>query len=297
MYLIMDKLSPPKVSVVCAWYNRADYIEATLNSLLDQDFDSYEIIIVNDGSPDPRVKRILDAYKDPRLKVFHQKNSGFVSALSKAIELSCGEFIAIQGAGDISYRERIGKQYDYLIRNPKVGALGAGYAVSSQSSSLLRYRKPLAKREAKELSRGVPFTHGTVMYRRTIYQLAGGYDPRFKYCSDWELYFRILKISKIEGIDKILYKKIEFDDGFSFDPQKKLIQYEYSLKARGGAQSLRFLKGSRRFTYVVISISQCIKSIRSKRFKRSIEWLKKIPLSLSGRELKSVDSELFWKRN
>lgn len=293
----MDNISPPKVSLVCAWYNRASYIRATLDSLLDQDFDDYEIIIINDGSSDPRVKEILDTYADSRLKIIHQENLGFVATISKAIQLSSGEFIAIQGSGDISYRERLSTQYDYLLKFPDVGVVGTGYAVTSQSSSLLKYKNPSAKIGIEDLRKGVPFTHGTAMYRRCIYQQAGGYDLRFKYCSDWELYFRISKISKIARIDKVLYRKIEFDDGFSFDPEKKLIQYEYSLKARNGAQSLRLLKGSRRLIYTVISINECISSMRKRRFKRAFQWLKKIPLSVLGVEFKSIDSELFWKRN
>lgn len=60
----MNEEKVPKVSVVCAWYNRADYIKDTVDSLLNQDFDDYEIIIANDGSPDPRVREILDSYDD-----------------------------------------------------------------------------------------------------------------------------------------------------------------------------------------------------------------------------------------
>ncbi|MBQ2263678.1 MAG: glycosyltransferase, partial [Loktanella sp.] len=58
--------------------NRADYIRDTIDSLLVQDYPHFDITVVNDGSPDPRVREILDSYADPRLRVIHQDNTGFI---------------------------------------------------------------------------------------------------------------------------------------------------------------------------------------------------------------------------
>lgn len=214
----------PKVSIVCAWYNRADYIRDTVDSLLNQDFDDYEIIIANDGSPDPRVKEIFDSYDDPKLTIIHKENEGFTKTIKKLVENARAPFVAIQGAGDISYKNRLSTQYDFMKENEDVGAVGSGFDVDLEGGGNLRYSKPKNIKTVEQLKESVPFTHGTVMYRKSVYVDSGGYDVRFKYCSDWDLYFRILELSEIAAIDQPFYKKIEFDDGFSFSPIHKFAQ-------------------------------------------------------------------------
>lgn len=220
----MNDARIPKVSIVCAWYNRADRVRDTIESLLNQDFDNYEIIIANDGSTDPRVKKILDEYKDPKLKIIHKKNEGFTKTIKMLVDAAKAPYVAIQGAGDISYPNRLSTQYKLLSENEEIGVVGSGFDVEQESGRNTRYSPPKCIKSADELKRYVPFTHGTIMYRKDTYLKAGGYDIRFKYCSDWDLYFRLIAISKITAVDKPLYKKIEFNDGFSFSPIHKFSQ-------------------------------------------------------------------------
>jgi len=220
----MNEEKVPKVSVVCAWYNRADYIKDTVDSLLDQDFDDYEIIIANDGSPDPRVKEILDSYDDPKLTIIHKENEGFTKTIKMLVEIAKAPYVAIQGAGDVSYSNRLSTQYEFMDNNLNVGAVGSGFDVDLEGGGNLRYSSPKDIKTTEQLKKSVPFTHGTVMYRKSDYIKSGGYDIRFKYCSDWDLYFKVLAISEIAAIDKPLYKKVEFNDGFSFSPIHKFSQ-------------------------------------------------------------------------
>lgn len=222
----------PKVSIVCAWYNRADYIADTLDSLLAQDFDDFEVIIVNDGSSDPRVKDIFDAYNDRRLMVVHQQNTGFTGAIRRAIELSTGEYIAVQGSGDISAPDRIKKQVELLSESEEIAIVGSGCTqVAAKSKFRRRYFKPVGECSLDSLKVNMPFVHGTAMYRKEYYVAAGGYDPRFKYCSDWDLFFRMLERGRIVGLDLPLYEQRMFDDGFSFSPVHKFKQLWYKDRA------------------------------------------------------------------
>lgn len=220
----MNEEKTPKVSVVCAWYNRADYIKDTVDSLLNQDFEDYEIIIANDGSPDPRVKEILDSYDDPKLTIIHKENEGFTKTIKMLVDIAKAPYVAIQGAGDVSYSNRLSTQYEFMDNNLNVGAVGSGFDVDLEGGGNLRYSSPKDIKTTEQLKTSVPFTHGTIMYRKSDYIKSGGYDIRFKYCSDWDLYFRVLAISEIAAIDKPLYKKVEFNDGFSFSPIHKFSQ-------------------------------------------------------------------------
>ena len=115
-----------KVSVICAWYNRPAFITDTIDSLLAQDHDDFEVIIVNDGSTNPAVRETLENYDDPRLRIFHRDNTGFVKTMRFAIEQSRGKFIAVQGAGDVSYPERLRVQSALLEERPELAGTGCG---------------------------------------------------------------------------------------------------------------------------------------------------------------------------
>lgn len=226
-------MSMPEVVVACAWYNRAEYIRVTVDSLLNQDFDSFEIIIVNDGSTDPRVKEILDSYNDPRLRVIHQANTGFTVAIRRAIDASNAPHIAIQGAGDVSHSSRLGIQFEYLKQNPEVALVGSGSETYSiqQSRSITFLDKELLNIDQKYLKKRVPFTQGTIMFRRSAYEEIGGYDLFFKYCQDWDLYYRMSKVGKIARLGAALYSKRIFNDGASYAPEKHLEQRIYRIIA------------------------------------------------------------------
>lgn len=283
-----------KVSVVCAWYNRSSYLRDTIDSLLAQNFDAYEIIIINDGSTDKDVKVVLDQYNDNRIRAYHQCNNGFVSSIIRGIDLAKGEYIAIQGAGDISAPERLFEQYSYLVAKPHVAAVGTGYYTRADGSVGGRYVEPEALVNCDTLMKSVPSTHGTMMYRKSALLDVGGYDSRFKYCSDWNLYFRLIKKYAIESINKPLYTKIEFDDGFSFDPDKKFTQYEFSKKARGLHGKESGLRKSRLLTYLLLTIKMVYLSFISRRYKRAGKWLLQIPVILTGKLQRKVDESTFW---
>lgn len=228
-----------KVSVVCAWYNRANYLRDTIDSLLAQDFQDYEIVIVNDGSTDPRVKSILDSYTDPRLIVIHQLNTGFVGAIGKAISVSSAPYIAIQGAGDISLKCRIKEQYNVLSNNSNivgVGCLVRSTFISDEGcESNLRLRTPKKMQITRHDFKGRrnPFSHGEVMFRRSVYGQVGGYRDIFKFAQDRDLWLRMSECGDFIVCNNILYTRRIFKfDGVSTDFGKLVIQRRFSLFAR-----------------------------------------------------------------
>lgn len=229
----------PKVSIVCAWYNRADYIETTLSSLLAQDFDDYQIVVIDDGSSDGRVKEILQSYVSPNLKIVHQSNMGFTATIGTAIEEVNSPYVCVMGAGDIAHKDKIKKQYEYMERNKKVSAVGCGHnLVSAASGKVLGYIAPVERANRELLKTRVPFTHGSVMYRRCDVIAAGSYDPFFKNCQDWDLYCRLLAIGEIHAINEALYSKFIFSDGVSFSPDQKIVQSFYKSLARSQNREL-----------------------------------------------------------
>lgn len=223
----------PKVTIVCSWYNRAEYINRTVDSLLSQSFKSLKIILVDDGSPDENVRRTLTEIKpDDRLSIRFQDNKGFTNTISELIQEVESPYVCVMGAGDVAKPNKIEAQFEYLERNSEVVAVGTGHnLVSAMSGRLIRYVEPLPKTTISSLKKGVPFTQGTVMYRRDALLDAGSYDPFFKYCQDWDVYSRLVKVGEIHAINEPLYDKYIFEDGFSFSPKHKIAQVFFSRLA------------------------------------------------------------------
>jgi glycosyltransferase involved in cell wall biosynthesis len=284
----------PKVSVVCAWYNRAQYIVESVDSLLNQDYKNFEVIIVNDGSTDEKVVSTLDSFSSDKIKVIHQDNQGFTQAIKNAIAYSTGEFIAIHGAGDISNPQRLSKLIETIILDDATVAVGSGTVQYPATYSFRkRYFRPEVECNFLQLQKNMPFVHGTVMYRRTAYENVNGYDPRFKYCSDWDIFFKLIKIGNIVSVNDYLYEQRIFSDGFSFSPVHKFKQIWFKERAvNRSVESRKMLNESEKYlmniksedpNYLRYSFSFLIKCIFKFDFKNSLEWTKLILVQVKNK--------------
>jgi len=230
--------SPPLVSIVCAWYNRPDYLKDTLDSLLAQTATSFEIVLVDDGSTDARVRQILANYNDPRLLIIHQANAGFVTAIRNAISRSHGRYIAIQGAGDTSEPERIARQAKALDIDPQLGVIGClrrhESVTAGKITMLGTHGKPGRALLSDFLEGGNPFSHGEVMIRREAYDQVGGYRPFFMLAQDRDLWIRIAGAGwRMANLADVLYVRRNFTgDGVSTNKSKMYLQQAFSSFAR-----------------------------------------------------------------
>lgn len=110
----------PKVSVVVPVYNAERYIGIMLDSILNQSFSNFEVIMVNDKSTDDS-EEIIQCYHDKRIKIFrNEQNMGIAYTRNKAIKLSCGEYIAIMDDDDVAPLDRLEKEVRFLDTNPEV---------------------------------------------------------------------------------------------------------------------------------------------------------------------------------
>lgn len=219
-------MTAPKAVIACAWYNRADMIHDTVESLLAQDYDDFEIVIVNDGSTDPRVREILDSYTNPRLRVIHQANAGFVAAITRAINASQAPYILIQGSGDISYPDRVRKQVELLQSRPDVAAVGSllDNILDAKTGRQKVYGIPIDADVSRLALRQIIMMHGEAAYRRDLFDKVGGYRPFFRFSQDRDLWCRLSREGKIVVLDDILYRRFANVGGVSGDPEKQLVQ-------------------------------------------------------------------------
>ena len=114
------------ISIVIPLYNKEKQIRATLDSVLSQTFQDFEIVIVNDGSTDRSVEEAL-AVNDPRIRLIHQENAGVSAARNRGIEEAKGEFIAFLDADDRWKPEYLQTQYELTQRYPECSVFACNY--------------------------------------------------------------------------------------------------------------------------------------------------------------------------
>ena len=122
----------PKVSVVMSVFNQEKYLPIAIESILNQTYTDFEFIIVNDGSNDSSNDIIL-GYKDKRIILIEQENTGLPVALNLAISKTKGDFIARMDSDDISHPSRLKKQLEHLKQNPEMDLIGSSVRIIDEN--------------------------------------------------------------------------------------------------------------------------------------------------------------------
>ena len=116
----------PLVSILMPVYKTAPYLREAMDSMLSQTFADFELIVLNDCSPD-NAEEILDTYDDPRIVRYKgEKNAGLSNVLNVGIGMARGKYIARMDSDDISSPQRMQVQVDYLETHPEVDLVSVG---------------------------------------------------------------------------------------------------------------------------------------------------------------------------
>ena len=115
----------PRVTLGIATYNRDTYLAAAIDSCLNQDYESLEVLVVVDGSTNPRIDEVLAGYAgEPRLRVVsHERNRGIAAAYNTFVSAGRGELIAMLGDDDVALPGRIRRQVEVFDRFPDTGVV------------------------------------------------------------------------------------------------------------------------------------------------------------------------------
>lgn len=135
------KSNLPKVSIITAAYNAEEYIAETIESVLNQSYNNWEMIIVDDGSTDRTKESVVAFLKDKRIKYFYQKNQKQLIARNNAFKLTKGEYIAILDADDVWMPTKLDKQLKLISKNPSMGIVYTGVQKINKNGKNI-YTKP-----------------------------------------------------------------------------------------------------------------------------------------------------------
>lgn len=205
-------MSPPspRVSVLLTVYNGEPYVRDAVQSILDQTYQNFEFLIINDGSTD-KTDEIIEEFDDPRLEVIHQENRGRSQSLNRGIRQSSCEFLAIIDDDDIAAPERLDKQIQYLENNTNVAAVGTQYALQnynrkpdSLDSELIS--PPTEHDEIRKIfPLKNPFAHSSMMYRKSALESINGFNDNLSLCVDFDVYVKLVNSGyQLGSVDEVL---------------------------------------------------------------------------------------------
>ncbi|WP_299103020.1 glycosyltransferase family 2 protein [uncultured Winogradskyella sp.] len=126
----------PFFSIVIPLYNKEDYISDCLKSALNQDFDDYEIIIIDDGSTDNSV-RIIKTFLSSKIKIFHQKNSGASAARNNGVNFATAKYVAFLDADDIWKNNHLNCLKASISLHPKAGLYANNYCIKHNKDHIV----------------------------------------------------------------------------------------------------------------------------------------------------------------
>lgn len=169
-------------------YNGEQFLRETVDSILTQDYDNFEFLIVDDASTDGSWN-ILSSYKDPRIKIFQNKeNKKLAHNLNFCISKSVGKYIARIDADDICISNRFSLQVDFLETHPNVDVLGGQYLIAGAKEKKSDYPQNDDDIKAFMLFKN-PICHPAVMFRVSSLDLS--YDECFTTSQDYDLWTRL----------------------------------------------------------------------------------------------------------
>lgn len=206
----------PLISVILPVYNGEKYLLEAVQSILNQSYSNFELIVVNDGSKD-KSEEIIKNIKDPRIVYHYKTNSGLADSLNFGISKSKGQYIARQDQDDISYPTRFEKQVKFLEENKNVVLLGTRAKVFKDNSTEVKYHNHATQPyDLKfDLLFDNPFVHSSVMFRKADFDKVNSYNTDRNFYEDYELWSRFAEIGDVANLKDVLVDYRHHDMGLS----------------------------------------------------------------------------------
>ena len=208
--MINSDPSTPRVSVVMAAYNYGQYIAQAIQSVIDQTYTDWELVVVDDGSKDNTRDIVQPFLEDRRIRYFWQENRGQPQTKNRGIGLSRGSLIAFLDADDAWMPTKLDRQVELFDRDPQLGVAYTGRCLIDPDGNRLAV-------EDRDMVRGLvlriairrtipPFSSSIV--RRSVLDDVGLFDETIQLAIDYELWMRVARKYSFDYVDEplLLYR-------------------------------------------------------------------------------------------
>ena len=195
------------VTVLMSVRNGEPYIKEAVSSILNQTYDKFNFLILDNASTD-NTRSIIKELKDSRIKLVElSQDIGQSSALNKGLGIINTKYVARMDADDISLNKRLEKQVKYLESHSNVGVLGCHVKIVNQDLTLSKpvRKRPLTNYENQwRLLYSTSIMHSSAMFQRSLFLKYGGYNVKYSPAEDYEMWSRLSEYTEIHQLPNIL---------------------------------------------------------------------------------------------
>ena len=209
-------------------FNASKYINLSIQSIFNQKYKNWELIVIDDYSSDNSTE-IIKKFNSKKIKLYKlNKHIGRTASLNYGLKKIKNSYIAILDADDISFKNRLSEQIDFLDKNKHIDLVGAWASMINDKGKVIKNR--MMKANFSNLESDMMFknvlSHSSVMFRKKIFQKVKKYPNEFIYMQDYAFILKIMKYYKISIIPKILVQNRVVKSSMTFTVPPKRIIYE-----------------------------------------------------------------------
>ena len=228
-----------KVTILMNCFNAEKYIKSSIQSVLNQTYKNWKLIVWDDASTDKTLK-IVKSFKSRKIKIYkNKKNLGLGKSRLLAEKKIKTKYVAILDADDKFTKNKLSILIKYFIKDKSLGLIASDYFLIDRLGKILK--KPLLILDNKNLLKNFCennyFKHSSIMYNKHIAKKLGGYSKKLKYSQDYDLTIRMMRYSKARYI------------------KQKLAYYRMSNLNMSSDNSLRYLRSAERL-YILKKIKR-----------------------------------------
>lgn len=236
----------PRVSAIIGSYDSARTLRRAIEAILGQTISDLELIVVDDGSRDesPAIARDAAA-RDPRVRVLEMgANVGIATSLNAAIATAQAPLVAIQDADDVSAPQRLERQIAVLDARPEVAVVGSRMAEVDAAGRPLAPRTRFASGVVNDVLPAFnPIPNSSATFRRAVVVELGGYDPRYRYATEYDLWLRVAERWDVVALDEPLATREMGDENVAARAERAQIAEALAIRVRA-LRRRRTLRGA-----------------------------------------------------
>jgi hypothetical protein len=202
-------MNAPAITVLMPVRDGARYVRDSIDSILNQTFRDFELVVVDDGSTDatPEILGAVSA-ADQRVRVLRQDREGLVAALNRGIAAASAPLIARLDADDVAMPNRLARQLAVMSAHPELGLLGSHANIIDADGRTIGRLSPVTRHDelTAVLRRSNPMIHSTVIFRKQLVLDLGGFRAPFEAAEDYDLWLRISERAQIANLPEPLIR-------------------------------------------------------------------------------------------
>lgn len=220
----------PSVSVVIATYNRANFLRQTIESVLNQSFRDFELIVVDDGSTDD-TRRLIDSC-GPKIRYYYQENRGPAAARNLGVRQARATWLAFQDSDDLSTPDHLQVLHDYVEAHPECAMVFAnGVYLGGREHS--RETIIPARKSRRLAAEGVRLNDlfeksiarlQAALVSKAAYGAAGGMNESLRVCHDLDLFLRLCAKFPVAYLDRVVFQYRKHEGNITRDEEVRLTE-------------------------------------------------------------------------